>query len=152
MEKKTRLKSYRIVTKKSELELEMIYNFLTNSYWAKGRSREAVKKSIENSLCFGIFKFDTQVGFARIITDKVTFAYLADVFVLPDHRGLGLSKMMLNFILEHPDLRDVKSIMLATKDAHKLYTQFGFRQLDRPEKFMILKSTREEDQFEERHL
>ncbi|MGJ7922372.1 GNAT family N-acetyltransferase [Neobacillus sp. LXY-4] len=132
-----------ISTKKDWLNVNVIYNFLTNeSYWAKGRSRETIEKSIENSsFCFGIYREDEngqkdQVGFARVVSDLTTFAYLCDVFVLPNYRGRGLSKWLLSVIIQHPELMNVRRFMLATNDAHSLYAQYGFKPLKKPEMFM----------------
>ena len=140
MEKEPLLSDFRISTDKSELNIDMIYDFLFNSYWAAGISREVVIKSIENSVTFGIYKNKHQIGFARVITDKATFAYLADVFVLPAYHGIGLSKRLMTYILNYPDLKHLRSIMLATRDAHGLYAKFGFKPIDQLQKYMILKS------------
>ena len=121
---------------KSKLDISLIHNFLTNSYWAKGRTIEEVKASIENSECYGLFINDEQVGFARIITDFVVFAYLLDVFIIPDFQGKGYAKLLLKRILEDEKFRNVKKWMLATKDAHTLYTKFGFSKLAKPERLM----------------
>jgi GNAT superfamily N-acetyltransferase len=127
---------YTISTDKSKLNLHLIHKFLTTSYWAEGRSFEDVKKSIENSICYGIYDGNKQVGFARIITDYVVFAYLMDVFIIEEYRGKGLSKMLLNKILNDESLRHVKKWLLATKDAHTLYEQFGFRTITSTGKYM----------------
>ncbi|MEP6741644.1 MAG: GNAT family N-acetyltransferase [bacterium] len=128
---------YLITTDRSRLNLPLIHNFLSNeSYWAVGRSIEVVQRSIDNSLCFGIYKNNEQVGFARVVTDFATFAWLADVFVLSEHRGHGLSKWLMEVILTHPDLQGFRRWVLATKDAHNLYAQFGFIPLHRPERWM----------------
>ncbi len=125
-----------ISTDKSLLDLDIIYNFLSGSYWAKGRTLSIVKKSIENSLTFGVYRKNVQIGFARVVTDYAAFAYIADVFILEEYRGKGYSKELIRQIMTHPDLQTVKRWMLATKDAHKLYSQFGFRILRNPERFM----------------
>lgn len=132
-----------ISTKKELLDYDMIFNFLSKeSYWAKERTKETVEKSIKNSaLCFGIFKEDSnvvnhQVGFARVISDLATYGYLCDVFVLPSYRGLGLSKWLIEVITNHPELKDIRRLLLATKDAHSLYAKYGFEPLDAPEMFM----------------
>ena len=128
---------YSISTDRSRLDLDLIHNYLSNeSYWATGRGREVVERSIENSLAFGIYKGDQQVGFARIVTDYATFAWVADVFVLPDHRGIGLSKWLMEVIIEHPQLQAFRRWVLSTKDAHGLYERFGFIKLHRPERWM----------------
>lgn len=125
-----------ISTDKALLNTEVIYNFLNSSYWAQGRTLQVIKKSIRNSLCFGVYLYGQQIGFARVITDYATFAYLADVFILEEYRGNGFSKKLLKYILSHPDLQNMKRWMLATRDAHNLYRKFGFTQLKNPERFM----------------
>ncbi|HEY6906975.1 MAG TPA: GNAT family N-acetyltransferase [Ignavibacteriaceae bacterium] len=125
-----------ISTDKALLNTEVIYNFLNSSYWAQGRTLQVIKKSIRNSLCFGVFLDGQQIGFARVISDYATFAYLADVFILEEYRGNGFSKKLLKYILSHPDLQNMKRWMLATRDAHNLYRKFGFTQLKNPERFM----------------
>ena len=116
----------------------MIHGYLTKSYWSSGVPRAIVERAIEGSLCFGVFLQGKQVGFARVVTDKATFAYLADVFILEPHRGKGLSKRLMQFIFAHPDLQELRRFMLATKDAHGLYEQFGFAELSNPAHFMEL--------------
>jgi GNAT superfamily N-acetyltransferase len=128
---------YEISTDRSRLNLELIYDFLSNhSYWATSRAREVVARSIQNSLPFGIYKGNDQVGFARIVTDYATFAWVADVFVLPEHRGRGLSKWLMEVIISHPELQGFRRWVLSTKDAHGLYERFGFMKLYRPERWM----------------
>ncbi len=128
---------YLITTDRSHLDLPLIHSFLSNeTYWAVGRTIEVVQRSIDNSLCFGIYKNTEQVGFARVVTDRATFAWLADVFVVPGHRGRGLSKLLMEVILAHPELQGFRRWVLATKDAHSLYAQFGFIPLHRPERWM----------------
>jgi len=119
------------------LDFELIYNYLDKeSYWAQGISPETLKKGIDGSMCFGIFKDDKQVGFARVVTDNATFAYLCDVFVLPQHRRLGLSKWLMQTIVKHPELQGLRRWSLATADAQELYKQFGFSVVSRPERWM----------------
>ena len=131
---------YRVSTDQAEMNLEVIHGFISNSYWAQGMPKALLQKALANSLCFGVFDKDNQqVAFGRLITDKATFAYLADVFVLESHRGLGLSKLMITAILEHPELQGLRRIMLATRDAHGLYTQFGFKAVDTPEMLMQIR-------------
>jgi GNAT superfamily N-acetyltransferase len=128
---------YGISTEKALLNVELIHDYLSNSsYWAVGRSIETVRRSIEHSLCFGIYKGDEQVGFARVVTDYATFAWMADVFILESFRGLGLGKWLVEVMLSHPELQGFRRWTLATKDAHGLYTQFGFTELKRPERWM----------------
>ena len=132
------LSDYEISTDQSRFDIDVIHNFLSNSYWAKNISRALVERSIRHALCFGVFRDGKQVGFARVISDFSTFAYLADVFVLPKHRGQGVSKLLMEVILEHRDLQGLRRFMLATVDAHGLYKQFGFEPLDHPERYMSI--------------
>ncbi len=128
---------YLISTDPQRLNLALIHQFLSNnSYWAQGRSLEVVTRSVNNSLNFGLFKEDEQIGFARVVTDYATFAWLADVFVLEQHRGQGLGKWLVQVIIAHPDLQGFRRWVLATKDAHEIYRNFGFRDLKRPERWM----------------
>lgn len=124
---------YRISTDKAQLQLPVIHRYLSeDSYWAKDIPEHLVSASIENSLCFGIYHGNEQVGFARVITDYATFGYLADVFVLPEHRGKGLSKWLMDVINEHPGLQQLRRMMLMTQDAHGLYLQYGYAPLEHP--------------------
>ena len=128
---------FEISDDRSRLDIKVIHEFLTaESYWAVGRNVETVERSIENSLSFGVYKDGAQVGFARVLTDYATFAWIADVFVLNEHRGRGLSKWLMEVILAHPDLQGFRRWVLATKDAHDLYRKFGFQELKRPERWM----------------
>jgi len=128
---------YTLSTDKSKLDFGLIHQYLSReSYWAKGISPETLKRSIENSMCFGVYKDEEQVGFARIISDKSTFAYLADVFVVNEHRGKGLSKILMQHIVDHPDLQGLRRWMLGTADAHGLYARYGFKPLAKPERMM----------------
>ena len=118
---------YSITTDNTKMDVDVIHQYLSaESYWAKGIPKEVVLTSIRNSLCFGIFFNNAQVGFARLITDKATFAYLADVFILPAHRGKGLSKWLLQAIHAHPEVQNLRRWLLGTRDAHTLYEQFGW--------------------------
>lgn len=136
MKKNFRKKNFLISTDKSKLDLKIIHNFISNSYWAKNRSLKTMKKAIDNSLCFGVYYGKKQVGFARVITDFTTFAYLADVFIIEEFRGKGLSKWLMNVILNYDSLKNLKRWFLATKDAHGLYEKFGFTKLKEPDKLM----------------
>lgn len=128
---------YKISTDKTLLDIDVIYHYLSQeAYWCKGIPQATVQKAIDNSLCFGLYQQNVQIGFARMITDHATFAYLSDVFVLPEYRGNGLSKWLMQCIFVHPELQDLRRIMLATADAHGLYSQFDFQALDHPERFM----------------
>jgi GNAT superfamily N-acetyltransferase len=130
-------KGFHISTDKSLLDFDVIYNYLDKeSYWAQGIPVEALKKAIDSSVCFGIYHGNEQAGFARVVTDKATFAYICDVFVLADHRRLGLSKWLIQTIIKHPELQGLRRWSLATADAQGLYTQFGFRQISKPEMWM----------------
>lgn len=128
-----------INTDPARLDLDVIHGFLTNCYWAKGIPRELVAQSIEHSLCFGIYDGSgAQVGFARVVSDFATVAYLGDVFVLESHRGHGLSKALIECIMRHPALQKLRRWILLTRDAHGLYAQFGFTALTAPERYMEL--------------
>ena len=118
------------------MDIDLIHSFLTRSYWAEGISKEIIRRSIEGALCFGVFENDKQVGFARMITDKATFAYLADVFIIGEYRGLGLSKWLMEVIMSYPDLQGLRRMMLATRDAHELYKKFGFTLLNNVDRWM----------------
>lgn len=127
-----------ISTNKSKLDVGMIHDFLANSsYWAKDRPMEIVEKTIQNSLCFGIYSGSKQIGFARVVTDYAVFAWLCDVFILDSYRGQGLGKWLVESIIRHPDLQNLRRIMLATSDAQSLYQKYGdFRPLERPDWIM----------------
>lgn len=125
-----------ISTDKRLLDLSLIYGFLTASYWAEGIPFETVKKSIEYSLNFGVYKAGEQVGFARVITDYATYAYIGDVFIIEDYRGQGLSKWLMQVIAGHPELQGLRRWSLLTRDAHGLYRQSGFTQPQNPERYM----------------
>ena len=126
-----------ISTDRASLDLDVIHAFLTNSYWAKGIPRHVVARSIENALCFGIYDGKgAQVAFARVITDYATFAYLGDVFVVERYRGHGLGKWLMRCIMQHPALQGFRRWILATRDAHGLYSQYGFTAVKSPETFM----------------
>ncbi len=127
---------YVISTDPARLDLVVVHGFLTRSYWATGIPAATVQAAIDHSLAFGIYEGDQQVGFARVITDSATFAYLADVFVIESHRGQGLSKWLLACILAHPDLQGLRRVLLATRDAHGLYAQYGFQPLRAPDRWM----------------
>lgn len=128
---------YMISTDRNHLDISVIHDFVSNqSYWGQGRTIEVVQRSLDNSLNFGLFKNKQQVGFARVVTDYATFAWIADVFVLTEHRGRGLSKWLMEVILSHPELQGFRRWVLATKDAHSLYERFGFIPLLRPERWL----------------
>jgi GNAT superfamily N-acetyltransferase len=136
MQTEWRRDNYLISTDRGRLDRSLIHRFLEGSYWAKGIPREIVDRCIENSLCFGLYDGDCQIGFARIISDSSTFAYLADVFVLESARGQKLGVWLIETIMGHPQLQGLRRWMLATADAHGLYRKFGFAKLSRPERIM----------------
>ena len=125
-----------ISTEKEKMDIDLIHSFLTRSYWAEGIPKEIVLRSIEGALCFAVFENEKQIGFARMITDRATFAYLADVFIIEDYRGLGLSKWLMEVIMSYPDLQGLRRMMLATRDAHELYKKFGFTPLNNVDRWM----------------
>ncbi len=126
-----------ISTDPARLDIGVIHRFLsTESYWARGRSVEKVQRSIEHSLPFGLYRSERQVGFARVVTDRTTFAWIADVFVLDSERGRGLAKWLVKVILAHPELQNLRRWILATRDAHELYRKYGFTEFKHPEAFM----------------
>jgi GNAT superfamily N-acetyltransferase len=128
-----------ISTDTALIQVDVIHNFLSNtSYWAHGRPLKVVKTSIENSLCFGVYADGKQVGFARIVTDYATFAWLCDVFILPEQRGHGLGKWLVDCVVAHPAMVALKRMVLATQDAHELYRRYGdFETLPNPERWMV---------------
>lgn len=128
--------NFLISTDPSRLDAHAIHAYLDRSYWAAGIPVEVVERAIRGSLCFGLYDGDRQIGFARTVTDRATFAYLADVYVLESYRGRGLSKWMMRVIMAHPDLQGLRRFSLATKDAHGLYAQFGFTPLAHPDRHM----------------
>ena len=127
---------FTISTEKTRLDLGAIHAFLRESYWARGVPREVVDRSIEHSLCFGLYDHERLVGFARVISDHATFGYLSDVFVVESHRGRGLATWFMETVLSHPDLQGIRRWMLVTADAHGLYRKVGFEALSKPERIM----------------
>jgi GNAT superfamily N-acetyltransferase len=128
---------FAIDTDKTRLQVDVIQAFLSKeSYWAKNRKLEQTHGAIENSICFGVYEGDRQIGFARVVSDLATFAYLGDVFILKEFRGRGLSKWLIETIVSHPDLQGLRRWLLATKDAHGLYSQFDFNALRFPDRWM----------------
>jgi GNAT superfamily N-acetyltransferase len=125
---------------KTLLQPDVIHDYLCGeSYWAKGIPRDLLMEAIRGSMCFGVYENEKQIGFARVVTDGATFGYLADVFVLEEYRGKGISKELMRFIMEQPVCKKFRRFMLATKDAHGLYARFGFKALASPERFMEIK-------------
>lgn len=131
-----RQNNFLISTDPSRLDAHAIHAYLHRSYWAAGIPVEVVERAIRGSLCFGLYENDRQIGFARVVTDRATFAYLADVYVLESYRGRGLSKWMMRVIMAHPDLQGLRRFSLVTKDAHGLYAQFGFTPLAHADRYM----------------
>ena len=127
---------FTVTDRREDLDIGTIHSFLRESYWAKSIPRPIVEKAVENSLCFGLYHNSKQVGFGRAVSDRATFAYLADVFVVPAYRGRGLGKLLVSCILSHSELQGLRRWMLATLDAHGLYEQHGFVPLQKPEWFM----------------
>ena len=127
---------YLVSSDSVRLQLDVIHTFLAQSYWAKEIPREIVARSIEGSIAFGLYQGRQQIGFARVITDRATFAYIADVFVLTPHRGRGLARWMMEFILSTPELQGLRRWLLVTREAHALYRSVGFSPVARPEGFM----------------
>ena len=128
---------FTISTDRARLDVDAIHRFLVeDSYWAKERTFEQTKTAIENSICFGLYKGEKLIGFARVVSDKATFAYIGDVFVLEEYRGRGLSKWLMEVIVGYPELQGLRRWVLATKDAHGLYAQFEFAPFRFPERWM----------------
>lgn len=128
---------FQINTDKMRLDLDVIHTFLSEeSYWAKNRTLEQTRTAIENSICFGVYDGERQIGFARVVSDCATFAYIGDVFIIPEYRGRGLSKWLMEIIVSHPDLQGLRRWVLATRDAHGLYKQFEFDELRHPDRWM----------------
>jgi GNAT superfamily N-acetyltransferase len=130
---------FTISTDHSRLDVAAIHAFLCTSYWAPGIPLELVRRSIDHSLCFGVYAGPRQVGFARVITDRATYAYLADVYVLEEYRGRGLASWLLECILAHPALQGLRRFTLITRDAHELYRKFGFAELAEPATYMEIR-------------
>jgi GNAT superfamily N-acetyltransferase len=127
---------FEISTEERRLDRDAIHEFLRRSYWAAGIPRDVLDRSIDHALCFGLYEGPRQIGFARVITDRATFAYLSDVYVLEEYRGRGLATWLMEAVLSHPDLQGLRRWMLATQDAHALYRKVGFRDLAHPEWLM----------------
>jgi N-acetylglutamate synthase-like GNAT family acetyltransferase len=127
---------YSISTDVEAMDLDAVHAYLARSYWARGIPRDLVARAMRGSLCFALFHDRVQVGFARVVTDRATFAYLADVYVLEEHRGRGLGQWLMEVVVAHPDLQGLRRFALATRDAHGLYAKLGFTPLQHPEFFM----------------
>lgn len=126
-----------ISTDREQLDVDAVQQFLAEeSYWARERTLEQTRTAIENSICFGVYHTGKQIGFARVVSDQATFAYLGDVFIIDEYRGRGLSKWLMEVIISHPDLQGLRRWVLATRDAHTLYEKFGFHALVHPDRWM----------------
>jgi GNAT superfamily N-acetyltransferase len=130
------LNGFAVSSDPARLDLDAIHAFLSTSYWAEGIPRQILERALQNSLCFGLYEGDRQIGLARVITDAATFAYLCDVYVLPEWRGRGLGRWLMECVMEHPDLQGIRRFSLVTRDAHELYRPFGFREIQSPGRHM----------------
>jgi len=137
-EREFRKGAFTVSTDRERIDLDVVHGFLTECYWSKGIPREVVARSIENSLCFGVYEEGKQIGFARVISDYATYAYIGDVFVLEPFRGRGLGKWLMECIMQHPRLQGLRRWSLVTRDAHGLYAQFGFGPLKKPQNYREL--------------
>lgn len=138
--------NFTISTDPSRLDRDAIAGFLTRAYWASGRPRERTERALDNSLVFGLYDGDRQIGLARVVSDYAVFAYLCDVFIHEDYRARGLGKWLIATVMAHPELKDVRRWLLVTNDAHGLYQQFGFKTIEDPERWMQnFKPFRQED-------
>src|SRR5688500_1055786 len=129
---------FEISTDPARLDIALVHSVLETSYWAEGRRRSVVERSIANSICFGVYHAGRQVAFARVVSDRAVFAYLMDVFVVPEFRGRGISKALMGAVLVHPDLQNLRVFLLATRDARGLCARFGSRPLTEPERLMAI--------------
>jgi N-acetylglutamate synthase-like GNAT family acetyltransferase len=134
----TQRDGYRISKSAKDVDLDVVHGFLSTSYWAAGIPREVVARSIANSLCFSLLSGNRQVGFARVVTDQATFAYLADVFIIAEESGKGLGKWLIDEIVRDSRLQGLRRFMLATRDAHELYRKFGFSEMENPDRWMVI--------------
>lgn len=134
---------FQISTDQKLLDITVVHNFLAmQSEWARGIPLSILRRSLRNSLCFGVFHKAQQIGLARVISDYATIAYLGDVFIVPEFRGRGLSKWLMECVISHPNLQNLRRWILVTEDAHGLYKKYGFRQLENPDGFMELHNKR----------
>ena len=127
---------YSITTDPDKMDLDAVHGYLSRSFWAEGIPKEIVARAMANSLCFGVFDAGEQVGFARVVTDRATYAYLCDVYVLESHRGRGLGKWLIETVMAHPDLQGLRRFQLVTRDAHGLYSRHGFSAPENPDRYM----------------
>ncbi|MGB5460492.1 MAG: GNAT family N-acetyltransferase [Eudoraea sp.] len=131
------MKEFRISTDIREMDIDLVHDYLSKqSYWAKGRGKEEVVKSMENSICFAVFDGNAQIGFARLVTDYVVFAWLMDVFVINEYKNKGVGRFLMDFIMNLPEIKEVNGFGLRTKDAHGFYIKYGFHQISEPETWM----------------
>jgi GNAT superfamily N-acetyltransferase len=136
---------YSVTTDPDRLDLDLVHEYLSRqSYWAAGIPREVIERAVGNSIPFAVCCGSSQIGFARVVTDRATFAWLADVFILPEHRGLGLARWLLETVLHHPDLQGLRYLLLATADAHGLYQRVGFQPLREPGRFLVIQKSASE--------
>lgn len=131
-----------VSTDRTLIDVDLVHDFLTNSYWANGIPREVFVRSIENALCFGMYEDRQQIGFARVISDFATYAYIGDVFVVESHRGRELGTFLMECIMKHPELQGLRRWSLVTRDAHGLYKKFGFEALKKPQNYMEIVDAR----------
>ena len=135
----SRRDDYVVSSDPARLDVDAIHAFLAASYWSPGIPKDVIERAIRGSLCFGLYHKDGQVGFARVVTDEATFAYLCDVYVLETHRGRGLGQWMMEVVMAHPSLQGLRRFHLVTRDAHGLYTKLGFKALENPEGHMEIR-------------
>jgi GNAT superfamily N-acetyltransferase len=133
--------AFLISTDPARLDVDAIYAYLSRVYWANTRSRDAVERSLKNSLCFGLYEGASQIGLARVISDYATFAYVCDVYVLEAYQGNGLGTWLMKTVMAYPDLQGLRRWLLATRDAHGLYRKSGFKELESPERWMEILTT-----------
>lgn len=133
--------NYLISTDKNKIDIGYVHGVLSQTYWSPGVAINVVKKAMKGSLCFGVYSLNKQIGYARLVNDKATFGYLADVFIDKKYQGKGLAKWLVEMILAHPDVKGLRSILLATRDAHGLYKKRGFIPVTNPERFMVYNPT-----------
>lgn len=129
---------FTVSTDPARVDVNAAHAYLATSYWAEGIPRDVVERALQGSLCFGLYEGERQIGLARVITDRATFAYLCDVYVLPERRGLGLGRWLMECVMAHPDLQGVRRFSLVTRDAHELYRPFGFTEIEQPERHMAI--------------
>jgi GNAT superfamily N-acetyltransferase len=127
---------FTVSTELARMDIDVIHGYLARAYWSNGITREIIERAVRHSLCFGLFKDETQIGFARAVTDSTTFAYVCDVFVLESHQGKGLGTWLMECVTQHPEMRGLRRCQLITRDAHTLYEKVGFRSISKPERHM----------------